>query len=1036
MINKLTQLLTRARKTLIPLLMVLNLPVFAQSITVSGTVSDENGEGIPGATILVKGTSTGTATDVNGYYSLSAAPDAILVVTYIGYQTTEVAVNGLAMVNISIVPTASSLEEIVVTGYGTQKRRDVTGSIVSIKEQTLREVPSANVIGALQGQIPGVDIARNGVRPGTAGSIRIRGNRSLGRTAGENEAQNSPLIIVDGIPFGGSINDLNPDDIAGLEVLKDASATAIYGSRGSNGVILITTKRGKPGKAQISYNGYVGQVNQTDQYRLLTGPEFKKFKEDARYNAGGGNVEFSVDEMAGIANGTSTDWYDLIYQSGSVMNHELSVAGGSETTQFGLSGGFYKETGNLPGISFNRASIRSTIDSRIGNRIKVGLNTLNTLSNNHGEGINPMFNIMRISPLLSPYLPDGSINLFPLLGTVDGTATANPLTLNNKDAIKDNRRRIRTFNSLYGEVDLIKGLKYRANIGLDYRQDYRGQYRGTNTIINPSGQTQANIDNGEAWSYVIENLLTYEKSFADRHRLTLTGLFSAQEDQGFSSAFQATSLPADYVQEYNFTLANSVVVNNNGNGYSKRGLVSYMGRLNYVLDDKYLLTATLRRDGSSVLSPGNQWFTYPAVAVGWNIANEGFLKNSKFITQLKLRLGWGITSNQSVQPYGTLGGLSRNNYNFGATNVLGYFVSALPNKNLKWESTTNQNLGLDFGLFRDRIVGSIDVYTQNTKDILVSKSLPISNGAGSFLTNAAQTKGNGVEVSISSMNVQTSGGFRWSTDFNFSINREEIVALEEPGKLRDIGNGWFVGQPLTVIYDFKKLGVWQTSELEEAKKYNSIPGRIKLEDANNDGKIDANDMQVLGSFQPDWIGGMTNRISYKNFELSAVMFARMGGNVVATYFQSNAGGAGGYAFFGQGRVNQMKVNYWTPDNPTNEFPQPDGLTNNADYYSTLGYQDGSFIKLRSVNLGYNFPEKLLNKYGLNSLKVYVTAQNPLILYSPFVRDGYGIDPEGTGYGGALAPQGSGTAGAPGRAITVGINTPPTRMFNAGINLKF
>jgi TonB-dependent starch-binding outer membrane protein SusC len=469
-----------------------------------------------------------------------------------------------------------------------------------------------------------------------------------------------------------------------------------------------------------------------------------------------------------------------------------------------------------------------------------------------------------------------------------------------------------------------------------------------------------------------------------------------------------------------------------------------MGRLNYNFNDKYNLTATFRRDGSSRLAEGNKWFNYPALAASWNASDENFFQNVSFISNLKVRAGWGVSSNQSVDPYATLGNLSANNYNFGATNVNGYFVSVLPNNTLKWESTEVTNLGLDFGFLKNRITGSIDAYLAKTSDIIVRKELPRSNGAAAVFTNAANTEGKGLEITLSTINIDNKNGFRWTTDINWSLNREKITALEEPGKLRDIQNGWFVGQPINVIYDFRKIGIWQTKDAALAATYGApqAVGKIRVEDINNDGKINADDQTILGSAQPKWVGGITNRIAYKNFDLSVVAFARWGTTLIATYLQSNNGGTGGYAFLMQGRVNQYKVDYWTPNNPTNAFPHPEGVTLNDNYHSTLGYYDGTFVRIRSINLGYQLPSKFIAKAGINSARIYVSTTNPFILYSPFVRDGFGIDPEGTGInnnnaGGtvALAPTGGGASSSQ-RAIIVSLNTPPTREVIVGVNLKF
>ncbi|MBC3787436.1 SusC/RagA family TonB-linked outer membrane protein [Spirosoma utsteinense] len=1003
---------------------------WAQTPQLRGLVLDENEQPLPGVSILIKNTQRGTAADAEGRFTLAAEPGNVLVLSLVGYERKEVTVSSAtAELRVQLTPSDSQLSEVVVVGYGTQRRSDLTGSVVSLDSRALKEIPAANVLQALAGRAAGVDLARTGTAPGAGAQLRIRGNRSL---SGSNDA----LIVVDGVPYGGNLNDLNTDDIATMDILKDASATAIYGSRGSNGVLIITTKRGRVGKPVISYNAYAGQNTILGQYDMLNGSEFKAMRDLAQYSAG-----YSPDETAGIAAGTSTNWQDLLYKKGFVTSNELSVSGGTENTQYGVSGGYFKETGVITGQSFERFSLRTSIDTKIGNRVKVGLTNLSNLNYTKGEGINPIYNTLRLSPLTSPVNDDGTPNLRPLRGTVDELSSMNPVTLNDANAIVQRRRRITTFNSLYGEVQIIDGLKYRLNVGLDFRQENFGQYIGPNTIINPGStlptQNSAAVQNGESYRYTVDNIVTYDKMLAEKHHLTFTGLYGVQQDRGFTNRVEATGLPADYIQYYNLNLASGtpVVPAGGNNSFSRSGLVSMMARVNYVFSDRYLLTATFRRDGSSVF-PGGTWLNYPAFAVGWNISNEEFMKSATWVSNLKLRAGYGITGNQGIPAGATRGSLSTNRYNFGTVNALGYFVSSLGNGQLQWESTSNVNVGVDFGLFGNRVSGSIDLYQQTTDKLLVQKNLPLSNGANSYWTNAAKTQGKGIEVALNTVNVNTSSGFKWTTDLNFAINREKILALEDPSKTQDIGNGWFVGQPINVIYDYNKIGIWQTNETDVAAGFNALPGQIKLQDLNGDGAITDADRSIVGSFQPKWIGGMTNRFSYKNWDLTASINARIGNTLVATYYQSDGTGTG-YAFLNNGRVNQPRFDYWTPANPTNAFPQP-APGDRINYSSTLGYYDGSFIRMQSINLGYTLPGNVLKKAGFASARIYLSSRNPFLIYSPFVRDGLGIDPEGTGVGGAVPTQGAaaGTGVNNNRAITVGLTTPPTRQLLVGINLRF
>ncbi|GAB3549230.1 TonB-dependent receptor [Spirosoma fluminis] len=1023
----------------------------------TGRVTGENGEGLPGVNIQIKNTTRGTTTDVNGTYKLTIPEDTrtVLVFSYIGYATQEVTVGAQSAVNITLVADDKTLNEVVVVGYGVQRKRDVTGSVVSVNETTLKEVPAPNLVNQLKGRAAGVTVISNGSTPGSQGQIRIRGNRTLTTSSGSADGLDGPLVVVDGIPYGG-LNDINPDDIANLEILKDASATAIYGSRGSGGVILITTKRGKIGKPVFSYDGYHGVTNIMGKFNVMNGPEYAQFKEDAtKYNRtspGTTSYPLTQKEKDALAAGISTDWQDLLYRQGFNTNHQLSMAGGVENTQYSLGLGYFNETGIVPSQKFERYNIRATIDQRIGKRIKIGLNTLNTLTyeNTPGGGGIPG-GLVRLTPLAAPYNADGTVNLFPAEGSIDA-ASVSPLTiLTKKDSYLGRTRSIRTFNSLYAEVNILPGLRYRMNAGLNFSQSNYNGYGGPLTYFNNAtvqSSSSAEIRNTEYWDINLQHLLYYDKTIG-KHRFGVTGLYEITKNHSLGSRFTITGVPADYIKTSNFSLASGTPVANSdfGNSFSELGLLSYMGRVNYSYNDRYLLTLTLRRDGSSTLSPGNQYFNYPAIGAGWNVIEENFMKGVPFISNLKLRGSWGISGNRNVGAYATLGALSAGYYNFGtgtAGQQLAYTVTSLPATGLGWQSTAQVDLGIDFGFLNNRITGTVDWYHQQTKDILLSVPLPPSNGAGSTLKNLGRTEGKGLETALTFDIFRNPKGFNWSADVTYFFNREKITQLTTPTELANLGAGWFVGQPLSVIYDYKKIGLWQTSDKENgtlARQTSPVqfPGQIRVEDVNGDGKIDPADRQILGNFQPAWEGGLTNRFSFKNFDLSIVTFARMGMKVIVPYLTGNSTGSGGFAFYNQGRVNQIKTDYWTEANPTNNFPAPDAGSAVAWFGSTLGYYDGSFIKVRSINLGYTFSSELIRKIGMSSARVYFNATNPLILYSPLVSQNLAVDPEGNSYASGqstLNPQNASERGTPERQIAVNLNNPPVRQFTLGVNFKF
>jgi TonB-dependent starch-binding outer membrane protein SusC len=1008
--------------------------VQAQNKKITGKVTDDNGAALPGVSIVVKGTTNGTTTDAGGEYSISVSDDqSVLVYSFIGYTTEEVVVGNKTVIEIKLTEDLQALGEVVVVGYGTQKKSDITGAVANVNKKMLQEVPVANVTQALQGRAAGVEINMSSTRPGAGAQIRVRGSRSL-------TGSNDPLIVLDGIPFNGSINDINPNDIASLDILKDASATAIYGSRGSNGVILITTRRGSEGKTTLFYDGYHGWSAPVGKYKLYNGEEFAAFRSAAQ--AAGASYQPTADEVANLAAGKQTDWQDEVYKNGYISNHSIGASGGTAGTKYLASAGYFKQTAVVPGQEFSRYSVNGNIDQKIGKRITLGLNTMNSFAVTDGENASMMFQLLTLSPLYNAHNADGSIYELPAIGSVDPN-TRNPLLVYNSDNWKQQRRRLRTFNSLYGEVKILEGLKYRLNLGLDLFQDNYGQYLGSNTPFLNGSTNTANVQNINSWSYTAENLLTYEKTFAQDHKLLFTGLFSIQEVEEYGSASTANTLPADYTLYYNLGLANTSSVPLNNNYYNRSGLLSYMGRVNYSFRDKYLLTLTARADGSSRLAEGNKWFYYPAAAVAWNVHKEQFLENVGVLSNLKFRFGIGKTSNQSVAPYGSLGSLggldgrSAEPYNFGNAGTYGYLVTSLPNSSLTWEFTTTTNLGLDFGLFKDRLSGTVELYQQKTGDILQKVGLPATSGVSTVVKNIGETENRGIELSLRTINLdERSTGFGWETDLNIYANRNKVTYLAG-GVKQDVSNGWHVGYPIDAIFDYEKIGIVQAGETYLP---GFTPGEIKVKDqltvdsdgdGINDaasGTINADDRVVLGSTQAKWSGGMTNRFTYKGFDLSVVLFWRVGGMLVSTLYAADISNPINTL---EGRRNGPKVDYWTPENPTNKYPRP-GLSQAPEYGSTLGYFDATYMKVRSMTLGYNIPASLFGKSGVSSVRLYVQAQNPFkAFFSEYVKEG-GLDPETNGVGGS-STNGFGPNGT--QRLTVQPNTPPVKSFIIGLNFK-
>ncbi|MBN1417020.1 MAG: TonB-dependent receptor [Bacteroidales bacterium] len=1030
-----------------------------QQDRIKGKVIDADGQGLPGVNVVEKGTANGTVTDIEGAYSIALTTvDAVLVFSYVGYMTEEVTVGNQVIIDITLIESIEKLDEVVVVGYGTMKKSDVTGAIVSVNEKALREVPAANLQQALQGKAAGLEVQKIGTAPGSSARIRVRGDRSI-------TGVNDPLIILDGIPYeGGSLNDIDQNAISSVEVLKDASATAIYGSRGANGVILITTKRGSTAGTTLSYNGYLGITQVARKYKMFDAEEYAAMRD-----AGTGSWGYMPLELESMEMGRSTNWQNLMYEDGYVTDNNLLITGGTENVQFSVGGGYYKETTILPGQDFARYALRANVETKLGKRVKIGLNTLNSVNVSNGTqfinqqpntsgfsnspfGGSIMFPILTLSPLMPPYDTLGNILIRPGGNSEDRENQYNPLMLkeNNNDWV-DRTRRLRTFNTLYAEVDIVKGLKYRLNLGLDYRQQEFDQFQGRDSYFRTRDQSaRARVNNGDGWGYTFENILSYQNTFAEMHNLNMTGLFSMQEDHVHNTVVGKEGITADFIQFYDINQSDpegTLTLSGNEASWS---LLSFMLRINYSFKERYLLTLTGRADGSSRLA--EKWHYYPAVSMGWNIHNEAFMKNQNILSTLKLRAGWGETSNQSVDPYSTLGGVTNYvysgtspipiRYNYGVDQLVsGYYINKIPDKTLDWEYTRTINSGLDFGFLANRISGTFEVYYAKTYNILYNVTLPISSGiTGAFLSNVGEMENKGFEFTVSAIPVQLSN-FTWSLDLNIFLNRNKILKLYRDIE-RDVQGQLHVGHPFNAIYDYEKLGIWQTEEAEEAASFGQLPGQLKIKDQNNDGDITSDlDRKVIGSGEAKWQGGITNRFVYKGIDLSFVIYARFGGTLVSYLHQPTRG----YYTIMDGRRNGLKVDYWTPENETDWFTLPQAANNysinppNASAaWQTLGYYDASFVKMRSISLGYSIPKKLLDFVKIDVLRFYFTTQNPFLIYAPYVTKWNGVDPE---------PTGTGTIGAVGQAdnlrnsgnnpaLVIGGSTPPTRSYMFGLNITF
>jgi len=1009
---------------LLLLLCLIPLCSIAQNIMVKGIVKDNFGEPVIGANVTEKGTTNGMITDLDGNFSLTVQKNATLVISYIGYVTQEIAIKGNTNLNITLKEDSKALEEVVVIGYGTARKSDVTGSIASVGGDKLQEMPSTNITYALQNRVAGVDMTQTSSQPGATMQIRIRGTRSL-------TASNDPLVVLDGIPFMGNLSDINPGDIKSMDILKDASSTAIYGSRGANGVILITTNRGAQGTpAKFTYNGYVGAKSVFSKYPMMDGPKYAEMRKYA------GKFENSLDE----SDDTNTDWQDLLYRTGMVNSHDVSVAGGTNNGSYSFGAAYYKDQGVIPTQNYTRYSLRGSFDQGVGKYFRFGLTTNSNYNITKGSNVGP-YSVLNNTPLANPYNADGSLKRTVKLNSQDENfVVTRDLVEDLEDSWLNEKKGFGTYNNLFAEVQCpwVKGLKYRVNLGLNYRSTKGGVFTGeginSSTADTPS---TASLEHTETTNWAVENLITYDRTFG-KQQLNIVGMYSAEETVYTKSHIAARDIPAEYLQYYNLGRAEgNITVNPDNWDYQKSGLMSWMGRAMYTYDNRYMLMATVRADASSRLAKGHQWHTYPAVSAGWNIGQESFMDDLEWLDILKVRVGYGQTSNQAVNPYSTWGKLSTRPYNFGPTGyATGYYVSALPNYDLGWEYSSTWNFGLDFTLFGGRLSGTFEYYIQKTSDLLQNVNLPSTSGVSSYVGNVGKTENKGVEFTLNGTILDNHNGWTWDASINISANRNKLTELAS-GADRDEANNWFVGHPIDAIYDYEKIGLWQEGDpyLDILEPGGNV-GMIKVKytgEYNEDGtpvrQIGPDDRQII-SMEPKFTGGFSTRVAYKGFDLNVITAFKCGGKLISTLHHSN-----GYLNMLTGRRGQVDVDYWTEENTNAKYPKPGGIQSgdNPKYGSTLGYFDASYWKVRNISLGYKFDEqKWLKNFGIQSLRAYVSIQNPFVICSPFHKE-TGLDPETNSYGNENVAV---TSGIQRRFLTVGTNAPSTRNYLFGINLTF
>lgn len=1015
------------RVACLSLLLFFSAYAIAQSdgVGISGVVVDETGEVLGGVSIRSSVGTASTSTNDEGRFTIRVPANSLLLFSYIGYVSQEVKVGEAdQMLTVTLVTETSALDEVIVVGYGTQRKESVTGSVASISGANLQEVPSANISQALQGRLPGIELSQTSSKPGAEMQIRVRGTRSL-------NASNDPLVVLDGIPFAGSIGDINPNDIKSIDILKDASATAIYGSRGANGVILVTTNKGGLGQqARITYSGFQGLKNVFGKYPMMSGPEFVKLRADAGVYSTNGLDEF--DDV-------DTDWQDLLYRTGSIGSHDVNVSGGTQTGTYKVNVGYFEEQAVLPSQDFSRVSLSAAVDQKIGNNIRLGFTTFNNFSVNNGNNLG-IYGTLNSSPIADPFNEDGSWKRVIRMPMEDQWVYSRDIIEGLGDRWIDRTKAFGSYNTVYGEVEIpyVEGLKYRINVGLNYRQSNGGAYTGEGVFQSlATSPSTASISNALTNHWIVENLLTYDRSFG-KHIFNLTALYAAEENLYNRSFVEARDIPADAFQFYNLGRADEQpIIDPDNQHYNKSGLISGMGRVMYSYDDRYMLTASYRYDGSSRLAQGHKWVSYPAVSAGWNLHNESFLDGSAIVNQLKLRVGYGITSNQSIDPYSTFGLLGTRPYNFGDTFVTGFYVTELPNTALGWEFSSTANYAVDFGILGNRLSGTFEYYHTKTSDLLFRVNLPQTAGVSNYMANVGKSENKGYEFSLHGVILDNDNGWTWEAGVNLYHNRNRLTALSS-GQLRDENNWWFVGHPIDVIFDYEAIGLWQEGEpfLQDYEPGGNA-GMIKVKyngDYNADGSptriIGGDDRQIM-SMEPNFQGGFNTRVAYKGFDLSTVGLFKSGGLLIATPY-----GANGYLNILTGRRGNIKADYWTPENTDATFPKPGGIGGDQPkYLNSLSYFDASFLKIRTITLGYSFDSNSgwMQSAGINNLRFYFTVQNPFVMFSPYNRLS-GMDPETNSYANENSAVSYGDNLR--RLLTIGTNTPTTRNYMVGINLTF
>jgi len=965
---------------------------FSQALTVQGTVSAESDGGVlPGVNVIIKGTNTGTVTDPDGNYILEVPENNnVLVFSYIGFSAQEVEINGRTRVDVALVDDATQLSEVVVVGYGTQEKRDVTGAVSSIKGNQIENLPVSGASQALQGRAAGVNVVRNGGAPGDGGSIRIRGTGTV------NNAD--PLVVIDGVP-AGSINDVNPNDIESIEVLKDASASAIYGTRAANGVVIITTKRGDfQQDLQFSVNAYTGVSNAINTIDVLDAPTLAELKRERYINDGIDINPIWEDPQYQVQR---TNWQEELLGTGQVQNIDLSLRGGGENSSFLISAGYYNDEGMIKNSFFRRYSLRVNSNHKIGSRLRIGESLQITSQNGNSLNTNSaqtgvLWSAIRFHPGLPVRTDDGGYGSSQVSGEFGDIN--NPIFTVDTEDQKTTRQRL--LGSLTGELDIVEGLTLKANFGLDaVIQD------GYNFEIIIDEQIRQRDRNAltrsyeENYSLLMEYFLSYNRTFGQNHSLNLVGGYTSQTFNIDDFSARALDFPDESPDQRYLSAGDTPDATNGGRSYD--ALQSWFGRANYAYDDRYLFTATFRADGSSRFAEGNRWGYFPAFSAGWRISEEGFFSSSSFISNLKLTAGWGQLGNQNVERLQYLALISSGRrYSFGGQEVVGAAQSRIPNPNISWETAEMLNFGLEVGLLDNQLLANFNYFIKDTRDMLLAPPTIGSIGTASVPDrNVGELRNQGLEIDLSYR--KTFGDFSYSISGNASFIQNEVTKLFDGNFLASRRYGrpnqeivrTFEGEPIATFYGWRTNGLYQTEADIEAdpgiandpRQADGLiqPGDVRFVDLNGDGLINEEDREVLGSPHPAVVYGFNADFGYKGFDLSLFFLGNAG---VDIYNADRMQGIDPtYPF----NMYAETVNRWNGPNTSNTIPRMTTNRNNLNHRtSDLFIESGDFFRLKNVTLGYTLPQSLTERAGVSRARLYVTGQNVFTItqYS-------GMDPE-------------------------------------------